>query len=241
GSLIGTTAKVNRIREITAAKMVEALQISAQLTHLQEVDMTKIAELRKESKPAFQQKYGVNLTYLPFFVKAAVEALVSHPNVNASYNAETKEMTYHADVNVAIAVDTPRGLLTPVIHKAQELTFPEIAQAIVDLADRARNNKLKPQDLMGATFTITNIGSEGALSDTPILVPPQAGILGTAAIQKRAVVVTEDGVDAIAIRQMCYMPFTYDHQVVDGADAGRFTTTIKDRLETANFADDLAL
>ncbi|AKK06530.1 2-oxoglutarate dehydrogenase E2 component [Corynebacterium mustelae] len=240
-ALIGTTAKVNRIREITAAKMVEALQISAQLTHLQEVDMTKIAELRKESKPAFQQKYGVNLTYLPFFVKAAVEALVSHPNVNASYNAETKEMTYHADVNVAIAVDTPRGLLTPVIHKAQELTFPEIAQAIVDLADRARNNKLKPQDLMGATFTITNIGSEGALSDTPILVPPQAGILGTAAIQKRAVVVTEDGVDAIAIRQMCYMPFTYDHQVVDGADAGRFTTTIKDRLETANFADDLAL
>ncbi len=240
-ALIGTTAKVNRIREITAAKMVEALQISAQLTHLQEVDMTKIAELRKESKPGFQQKYGVNLTYLPFFVKAAVEALVSHPNVNASYNAETKEMTYHADVNVAIAVDTPRGLLTPVIHKAQDLTFPEIAQTIVDLADRARNNKLKPQDLMGATFTITNIGSEGALSDTPILVPPQAGILGTAAIQKRAVVVTEDGVDAIAIRQMCYMPFTYDHQVVDGADAGRFTATIKDRLETANFADDLAL
>ncbi|WP_343899093.1 2-oxoglutarate dehydrogenase, E2 component, dihydrolipoamide succinyltransferase, partial [Corynebacterium felinum] len=239
--LIGTTAKVNRIREITAAKMVEALQISAQLTHLQEVDMTKIAELRKLSKPAFQAKHGVNLTYLPFFVKAAVEALVSHPNVNASYNAETKEMTYHADVNVAIAVDTPRGLLTPVIHKAQELSLPEIAKTIADIADRARNNKLKPQDLVGATFTITNIGSEGALSDTPILVPPQAGILGTAAIQKRPVVVTEDGVDAISIRQMCYIPFTYDHQVVDGADAGRFTLTIKDRLETANFAEDLEL
>ena len=239
--LIGTTVKVNRIREITAAKMVEALQISAQLTHLQEVDMTRIAELRKQAKPQFQAKYGVNLTYLPFFVKATVEALVSHPNVNASYNAETKEMTYHTDVNVAIAVDTERGLLTPIIHKAQELTLPEIAQAIADLADRARNNKLKPNDLVGATFTITNIGSEGALSDTPILVPPQAGILGTAAIQKRPVVVTEGGVDAISIRQMCYIPFTYDHQVVDGADAGRFTATIKDRLETGNFAADLDL
>lgn len=239
--LIGTTQKVNRIREITAAKMVEALQLSAQLTHLQEVDMTRIADLRKQAKPQFQAKHGVNLTYLPFFVKAVVEALVSHPNVNASYNAETKEMTYHEDVNVAIAVDTPRGLLTPVIHKAQELTLPQIAQAIADLADRARNNKLKPTELFGATFTITNIGSEGALSDTPILVPPQAGILGTAAIQKRPVVVSVDGADAIAIRQMCYMPFTYDHQVVDGADAGRFTATIKDRLETGNFVADLDL
>ena len=239
--LIGTTQKVNRIREITAAKMVEALQLSAQLTHLQEVDMTRIADLRKQAKPQFQAKHGVNLTYLPFFVKAVVEALVSHPNVNASYNSETKEMTYHEDVNVAMAVDTPRGLLTPVIHKAQELTLPQIAQAIADLADRARNNKLKPTELFGATFTITNIGSEGALSDTPILVPPQAGILGTAAIQKRPVVVSVDGADAIAIRQMCYMPFTYDHQVVDGADAGRFTATIKDRLETGNFAADLDL
>ena len=239
--LIGTTQKVNRIREITAAKMVEALQLSAQLTHLQEVDMTRIADLRKQAKPQFQAKHGVNLTYLPFFVKAVVEALVSHPNVNASYNSETKEMTYHEDVNVTIAVDTPRGLLTPVIHKAQELTLPQIAQAIADLADRARNNKLKPTELFGATFTITNIGSEGALSDTPILVPPQAGILGTAAIQKRPVVVSVDGADAIAIRQMCYMPFTYDHQVVDGADAGRFTATIKDRLETGNFAADLDL
>ena len=239
--LIGTTAKVNRIREITASKMVEALQISAQLTHVQEVDITAVAELRKKNKPAFKDKYNANLTYLPFFVKAAVEALVSHPNVNASYNPETKEMTYHSDVNVAIAVDTPKGLLTPVIHKAQDKTLPEIAQAIVELADKARNNKLKPNDLMGATFTITNIGSEGALLDTPILVPPQAGILGTAAITKRPVVVTEDGQDAIAIRQMCYLPFTYDHQVVDGADAGRFITTIKDRLETADFESDLDL
>ena len=239
--LIGTTQKVNRIREITASKMVEALQISAQLTHVQEVDMTAIWDLRKQSKQAFIDKYEANLSFLPFIVKATVEALVSHPNVNASYNPETKEMTYHADVNVAIAVDTPKGLLTPVIHKAQELTLPEIAQQIAELADKARNNKLKPNDLTGATFTVTNIGSEGALLDTPILVPPQAGILGTAAITKRAVVVTEDGQDAIAIRQMCYLPFTYDHQVVDGADAGRFITTIKDRLETADFDADLNL
>ncbi|MEY8577344.1 2-oxoglutarate dehydrogenase, E2 component, dihydrolipoamide succinyltransferase [Corynebacteriaceae bacterium 6-324] len=239
--LIGTTTKVNRIREITATKMVESLQITAQLTHVQEVDMTTVAALRKKAKPAFVDKYNANLSFLPIIVKATVEALVSHPNVNASYNPETKEMTYHSDVNVAIAVDTPRGLLTPVIHKAQELTLPEIAQAIADLADRARNNKLKPNDLTGATFTVTNIGSEGALLDTPVLVPPQAGILGTAVIEKRPVVITEDGQDAIAIRQMCYLPFTYDHQVVDGADAGRFITTIKDRLETGNFESDLAL
>ena len=237
--LIGTTQKVNRIREITAAKMVEALQISAQLTHVQEVDMTAIWDMRKKSKQAFIDKHGANLSFLPFIVKATVEALVSHPNVNASYNPETKEMTYHADVNVAIAVDTPRGLLTPVIHKAQDMSLPEIAKAIAELADKARNNKLKPNDLTGATFTVTNIGSEGALLDTPILVPPQAGILGTAAITKRAVVVNENGQDAIAIRQMCYLPFTYDHQVVDGADAGRFITTIKDRLETADFEADL--
>ena len=237
--LIGTTQKVNRIREITAAKMVEALQISAQLTHVQEVDMTAIWDMRKKNKQAFIDKHGANLSFLPFIVKATAEALVSHPNVNASYNPETKEMTYHADVNIAIAVDTPKGLLTPVIHKAQDMALPQIAQQIAELADKARNNKLKPNDLTGATFTVTNIGSEGAMLDTPILVPPQAGILGTAAIEKRPVVVNENGQDAIAIRQMCYLPFTYDHQVVDGADAGRFITTIKDRLQTADFQADL--
>ena len=237
--LIGTTQKVNRIREITAAKMVEALQISAQLTHVQEVDMTAIWDMRKKNKQAFIDKHGANLSFLPFIVKATAEALVSHSNVNASYNPETKEMTYHSDVNIAIAVDTPKGLLTPVIHKAQDMTLPQIAQQIAELADKARNNKLKPNDLTGATFTVTNIGSEGAMLDTPILVPPQAGILGTAAIEKRPVVVNENGQDAIAIRQMCYLPFTYDHQVVDGADAGRFITTIKDRLQTADFQADL--
>ncbi|MGP6172766.1 2-oxoglutarate dehydrogenase, E2 component, dihydrolipoamide succinyltransferase [Corynebacterium sp. A21] len=239
--LIGTTQKVNRIRQITASKMVESLQTSAQLTHVQEVDMTRVSELRKANKPAFIEKHGVNLTYLPFFVKAAAEALVSHPNVNASYNAETHEMTYHEHVNIAIAVDTPQGLLVPVIKKAETLSLPEIAQEIAALADRARNKKLRPDDLSGGTFTVTNIGSEGALLDTPVLTPPQAGILGTAAIEKRPVVVTDEGIDSIAIRQMAYLPFTYDHQVVDGADAGRFITTIKDRLETADFQADLQL
>ncbi|WIM67008.1 2-oxoglutarate dehydrogenase, E2 component, dihydrolipoamide succinyltransferase [Corynebacterium breve] len=239
--LIGTTQKVNRIREITASKMVESLQTTAQLTHVQEVDVTRVAELRKRIKPAFVEKHGVNITYLAFFVKATAEALVSHPNVNASYDAETKEITYHADVNIGIAVDTPQGLLVPVIKKAQDLDLADIAKAIVDLADRARNKKLRPDDLSGATFTVTNIGSEGALLDTPVLTPPQAGILGTAAIEKRPVAYTEDGVDSIAIRQMCYLPFTYDHQLVDGADAGRFVTTIKDRIETGDFEDNLAL
>ncbi|AKK03562.1 2-oxoglutarate dehydrogenase, E2 component, dihydrolipoamide succinyltransferase [Corynebacterium epidermidicanis] len=239
--LRGTTQRVNRIREITAKKTLESLHSAAQLTQLHEVDMTKVAELRKQAKPKFVEKHGVNLTYLPFFAKAIVEALVSHPNVNASYNAETKEMTYHAQVNLGIAVDTPAGLLSPVIHNAQDKSLPELAKAIVDIADRARNNKLKPNDLTGGTFTITNIGSEGALSDTPILVPPQAAMVGTGAIVKRPVVVTEDGNDAIAIRQMVYLPMTYDHQVVDGADAGRFMTTVRDRLETGNFEGDLEL
>ena len=240
-ALRGTTQRVNRIREITAKKTLESLHTAAQLTQLHEVDMTNVAELRKANKAAFQAKYGVNLTYLPFFAKAAIEALVSHPNVNASYNAEKKEMTYHSQVNLGIAVDTPAGLLSPVIHNAQDMTLPELAQAITDIADRARNNKLKPADLSGGTFTITNIGSEGALSDTPILVPPQAAIMGTGAMVKRPVVISEHGVDAIAVRQMVYLPLTYDHQIVDGADAGRFLTTIRDRLETANFEGDLGL
>ncbi|AQQ15675.1 Dihydrolipoyllysine-residue acetyltransferase component of pyruvate dehydrogenase complex [Corynebacterium glaucum] len=239
--LIGTTQKVNRIREITASKMVESLQTSAQLTHVQEVDVTRVAELRKNVKPQFVEKHGVNITYLAFFVKATAEALVSHPNVNASYNVDDKTITYHEDVNIGIAVDTPQGLLVPVIKQAQNLNLAEIAAAIADLADRARNKKLRPDDLSGATFTVTNIGSEGALLDTPVLTPPQAGILGTAAIEKRPVIVTEDGIDSIAIRQMCYLPFTYDHQLVDGADAGRFVTTIKDRIEAGNFEDDLGL
>ena len=237
--LIGTTQRVNRIREITAAKMVESLQTTAQLTHVQEVDVTRVAELRKKVKPAFVEKHRANITYLAFFIKATAEALVSHPNVNASYDADAKEITYHSDVNIGIAVDTPMGLLVPVIKQVQDMNLADIAKAITDLASRARDKKLRPDDLSGATFTVTNIGSEGALLDTPVLTPPQAGILGTAAIEKRPVIVTEDGIDSIAIRQMCYLPFTYDHQLIDGADAGRFVTTIKDRIEQGDFEADL--
>ena len=239
--LIGTTQKVNRIREITARTTLESLRNSAQLTQVHEVDMTLVADLRAKSKKAFQDAHGVNLTFLPFFAKAAVEALISHPNVNASYNAETKEMTYHDRVNLSIAVDTKDGLLSPVIHDAQDLSLPELAKAIADIADRARNKKLKPNDLAGGTFTITNIGSEGALTDTPILVPPQAAMVGTGAIVKRPVVLTEDENEAIAIRDMVFLPLTYDHQVIDGADAGRFMSTLRDRLEKGDFEEDLEL
>lgn len=239
--LRGTVAKANRIRQITATRTVKALQVTAQLTQVHEVDMTRVAEIRAEHKEAFASQHDVKLTFLPFIVKAVAEALVEHPNVNASYDTESKEITYHADVNISIAVDTPAGLLSPVIHKAQDLSLPEIAQAIADIADRARNNKLKPNDLSGGTFTVTNIGSEGALSDTPILVPPQAGILGTGAIVKRPVVETNGGVDSIAIRQMGLLPLTYDHQVIDGADAGRFLTTVRRRLEDGDFGGELGL
>ena len=239
--LRGTTKKVSRIREITAKTTLDSLHAAAQLTQVHEVDMTRVAELRKANKQAFADKHGVNLTYLPFFAKAAVEALISHPNVNASYNAQTKEMTYHEQVNLGIAVDTEAGLLSPVIHNAQDMSLPELAQAIVDIADRARNKKLKPNDLSGGTFTITNIGSEGALTDTPILVPPQAAMIGTGAIVKRPVVLSEDEGEAIAIRQMVFLPMTYDHQVIDGADAGRFMSTLRDRLENSDFTEDLEL
>lgn len=240
-ALRGTTQRVNRIREITAKTTMASLHGAAQLTQVHEADMTHISELRRSSKAAFQAKHGINLTYLPFFAKAVIDALVAHPNINASYDAETKQMTYHGTVNLGIAVDTPDGLLSPVIHDAQNLSLPEIAAAIVDLADRARNKKLVPHDIMGGTFTITNIGSEGALSDTPILVPPQAGMLGTGAIVKRAVVVSEEGQDAISIRQMVYLPLTYDHQSIDGADAGRFMTSVRDLLENHDFSGDLDL
>ncbi|HIW95832.1 MAG TPA: 2-oxoglutarate dehydrogenase, E2 component, dihydrolipoamide succinyltransferase [Candidatus Corynebacterium gallistercoris] len=239
--LRGTTQRVNRIREITARTTLESLHAAAQLTQVHEVDMSRVAELRKANKKAFADKHGVNLTYLPFFAKAMVEALISHPNVNASYNADTKEMTYHGKVNLGIAVDTKDGLLSPVIHDAQDMSLPELAKAIADIADRARNKKLKPQDISGGTFTITNIGSEGALTDTPILVPPQAAMVGTGAIVKRPVVLSEDSGEAIGIRHMVLLPMTYDHQVIDGADAGRFMSTVKDRLENTDFTEDLEL
>ncbi|EHR49722.1 2-oxoglutarate dehydrogenase, E2 component, dihydrolipoamide succinyltransferase [Saccharomonospora marina XMU15] len=241
-ALRGTVQKANRIRQITAQKTKESLQVSAQLTQVHEVDVTRIARLRQRAKAAFREREGVNLTFLPFFAKATVEALKQHPNVNASYNEETKEITYHGAVHLGVAVDTERGLLSVVIHDAGELSLAGLAHRIADLAQRARSNKVTPDELTGGTFTITNIGSNGALFDTPIIVQPQSGMLGTGAVVKRPVVLTDDdGNDTIAIRSMAYLPLTYDHRLIDGADAGRFVTTIKQRLEEGNFEEELGL
>ncbi|WP_116051092.1 2-oxoglutarate dehydrogenase, E2 component, dihydrolipoamide succinyltransferase [Amycolatopsis palatopharyngis] len=241
-ALRGTVQKANRIRQITAIKTRESLQVSAQLTQVHEVDVTKIARLRQRAKAAFKEREGVNLTFLPFFAKATVEALKQHPNVNASYNEESKEITYHGAVHLGIAVDTERGLLSVVIHDAGELSLAGLAHRIADLAQRARTNKIKPDELTGGTFTVTNIGSNGALFDTPIIVQPQSGMLGTGAVVKRPMVVADtEGNDTIAVRSMSYLPLTYDHRLIDGADAGRFVTTIKQRLEEGNFEDELGL
>ncbi|MDD9348786.1 2-oxoglutarate dehydrogenase, E2 component, dihydrolipoamide succinyltransferase [Mumia sp.] len=238
--LAGTVKKANRIRQLTAIKTKESLQVAAQLTQVHEVDLTRIAALRAKHKAAFLDREGVKLTYLPFIAKATVEALKAHPNVNASYDEESKEITYHASINLGIAVDTERGLLSIVVHDAGDLSLAGLAQRINDLATRARSGDIKPNELSGGTFTITNIGSFGGLFDTPILVQPQAAMLATGAVVKRPVVVADaDGNDTIAIRSMAYLPMTYDHRLVDGADAGRFLTTVKKRLEEGAFEAEL--
>ncbi|BBY09138.1 2-oxoglutarate dehydrogenase, E2 component, dihydrolipoamide succinyltransferase [Mycobacterium noviomagense] len=240
--LRGTTQKASRIRQITAAKTRESLLATAQLTQTHEVDMTKIVALRARAKAAFAEREGVNLTFLPFIARAVIDALKIHPNINASYNEETKEITYYDAEHLGFAVDTEQGLLSPVIHNAGDLSLAGLARAIADIAARARSGNLKPDELSGGTFTITNIGSQGALHDTPILVPPQAAMLGTGAIVKRPrVVVDENGNESIGIRSICYLPMTYDHRLIDGADAGRFLTTIKHRLEEGAFEADLGL
>jgi 2-oxoglutarate dehydrogenase E2 component (dihydrolipoamide succinyltransferase) len=240
--LRGTTQKANRIRQLTAKKTRESLQATAQLTQTHEVDMTKIVALRARAKNNFAEREGVNLTYLPFFAVAVVDALKAHPNVNASYNEETKEITYYDAEHLGFAVDTDQGLLSPVIHNAGDLSLGGLARAIADIAARARSGNLKPDELSGGTFTITNIGSQGALFDTPILVPPQAAMLGTGAIVKRPRMVVDDsGNESIGVRSVCYLPLTYDHRLIDGADAGRFLTTIKHRLEEGAFEADLGL
>ncbi|MTJ87062.1 2-oxoglutarate dehydrogenase, E2 component, dihydrolipoamide succinyltransferase, partial [Nocardia seriolae] len=239
--LPGTVQKATRIRQITATKTVESLQTTAQLTQVHEVDMTKVASLRNRAKAAFKQREGVNITFLPFYAKAVIEALAVHPNINASYNSDTKEITYHSVVNLGIAVDTEQGLLSPIIHNANDLSLAGLARAIADIANRARTGGVKPDELANGTFTITNIGSNGALFDTPILVPPQSAMLGTGAIVKRPMVISDDGNEFIGIRSMAYLPLTYDHRLIDGADAGRFLTTVKHRLEEAAFEGDLGL
>ncbi|GAA3240312.1 2-oxoglutarate dehydrogenase, E2 component, dihydrolipoamide succinyltransferase [Pseudonocardia petroleophila] len=238
----GTTVKMPRLRQVIAQRMTESLAVSAQLTTVQQVDMTRIAKLRTRAKAEFERREGVKLTFLPFFAKAVVEALKAFPQVNASINDETKEVTYHANVHLAVAVDTPRGLLVPVIKNAEDLNIAGIARKIADVAARTRDSKIGPDELSGGTFTITNIGSAGALFDTPIINQPQVAILGTGVITKQPMVVTgADGDDVIAVRSVCYLPLTYDHRLVDGADAGRFVSAIKARLEEGAFEADLGL
>ncbi|OBB63308.1 2-oxoglutarate dehydrogenase, E2 component, dihydrolipoamide succinyltransferase [Mycobacterium sp. 852014-50255_SCH5639931] len=240
--LRGTTQKASRIRQLTANKTRESLQATAQLTQTHEVDMTRIVGLRARAKSAFAEREGVNLTFLPFIARAVIDALKVHPNINASYNEQTKEITYYDAEHLGFAVDTEQGLLSPVIHNAGDLSLAGLARAIADIAARARSGDLKPDELSGGTFTITNIGSQGALFDTPILVPPQAAMLGTGAIVKRPrVIVDEFGNESIGVRSICYLPLTYDHRLIDGADAGRFLTTIKNRLEEGAFEADLGL
>ena len=230
----GTTEKMSRLRKVIAQRMVESLEVSAQLTAVVEVDLTKVASIRARNKEAFKAREGVGLSYLPFITTAVVEALKAFPQVNSSVEGDS--IKYHNAEHIGIAVDTPRGLLVPVVKDAGDLSIAGIAKKIADLAARTRDNKVTPDELGGGTFTISNIGSNGSLLDTPIINQPQVAILGTGALTKRPVVVTDEfGNDSIAIRHMMYLVLTYDHRVVDGADAGRFLSAIKARLEEGAF------
>ena len=238
--LRGTTVTMSRLRKVIAARMVESLQVSAQLTTVVEVDVTKISRLRDKAKASFEAREGVKLSYLPFFAVAVCEALKQHPVLNSS--VEGDQITYHGAEHLGIAVDTERGLLVPVIANAGDLNMGGIARKISDLAARTRDNKVTPDELGGGTFTLTNTGSRGALFDTPIINQPQVAILGLGAVVKRPMVVRgEDGGETIAIRSMVYLGLSYDHRVVDGADAARFLVTLKERLEGGAFESDLGL
>ncbi|MFP3712551.1 2-oxoglutarate dehydrogenase, E2 component, dihydrolipoamide succinyltransferase [Puerhibacterium sp. TATVAM-FAB25] len=240
--LRGTTEKMSRLRKIVAERMVEALQTQAQLTTVVEVDVTKVARLRAKAKESFKAREGANLTFLPFYTLAAVEALKAFPKINASIDVEKGEVTYHGSENVGIAVDTERGLVVPVIKNAGDLNLAGLARQIGDLGARTRANKVTPDELSGGTFTITNTGSGGALIDTPIVPVGQVAILGTGTLTKRPAVVTgPDGEDVIAIRQFAHLFLSYDHRLVDGADAARFLTAIKARIEEGAFESEVGL
>ena len=238
--LRGTTVTMSRLRKVIADRMVESLKISAQLTTVVEVDVTKIDRLRNAAKASFEAREGVKLTFLPFFAVAICEALKQHPVLNSSVEGE--QITYHAAEHLGVAVDTERGLLVPVVKDAGDLNMGGIARKISDVAARTRENKITPDELGGGTFTLTNTGSRGALFDTPIINQPQVAILGLGAVVKRPMVVKgADGGETMAIRSMVYLALSYDHRVVDGADAARFLVTLKERLEEGRFESDLGL
>ena len=232
----GTTEKISRLRKIIAERMIDSLQTSAQLTQVIEVDVTNIARLRESVKNEFLAREGVKLSYLPFFAKAAIDALKEHPKLNATIDTEAGEITYYDRENLAFAVDTEKGLITPVVRDAGDLSVAGLAKKIADVAERTRTNKIGPDELSGGTFTITNLGSVGALFDTPIINKPQVAILGPGAVVKRPVVIDDANLgETIAVRYMVYLALTYDHRLVDGADAGRFLQDVKKRLEAGAF------
>jgi pyruvate dehydrogenase E2 component (dihydrolipoamide acetyltransferase) len=238
--LRGTTEPMSRLRKVLAERAVASMQSSAQLTTVVEVDVTKIANLRKSVQAAFTAKTGVKLNFMPFFCLAAAEGLQAHPKINSSVDGEN--IVYHGTENISFAVDTERGLLTPVIRSAASLNIAQTAQQIAELADRTRNNKLTPDELSGGTFTLTNTGSRGALFDTPVVFLPQSAILGTGVVTKRPVVVTDaEGNESIAIRSMVYLALSYDHRHIDGADASRYLTDVKARLEAGAFEANLGI
>jgi 2-oxoglutarate dehydrogenase E2 component (dihydrolipoamide succinyltransferase) len=241
-SLRGTTQRMSRPRRVIAQRMVESLQTSAQLTTVVEVDVTAIARLRDRAKADFEAREGVKLSFLPFFALAAVEALKVHPKLNSVIDFENSQIIYHDAEHLGVAVDTERGLMVPVIHNAGDLNIGGLARKIGDLAKRTRAGQVGPDELAGGTFTITNTGSRGALFDTPIINQPQVAILGTGTVVKRPVVVEDPALgEVIAVRSTVYLALTYDHRLVDGADAARFLGTVKNRLEEGAFEAELGL
>jgi 2-oxoglutarate dehydrogenase E2 component (dihydrolipoamide succinyltransferase) len=237
--LRGTTQPMSRLRKVLASRAVESMQSTAQLTTVVEVDVTKLATFRDKVKNDFLAKTGDKLSFLPFFALAAAEALQAYPVINSTVDGD--QIVYPATENLSIAVDTERGLLTPVLRDAATKNLAQIAHEIADLAARTRDNKLKPDELAGGTFTLTNTGSRGALFDTPVVFLPQSAILGTGVVVKRPGVVNVDGKDAISVRSYVYLALSYDHRVVDGADAARFLGAVKTRLEAAAFEGQLGI
>jgi pyruvate dehydrogenase E2 component (dihydrolipoamide acetyltransferase) len=241
-TLRGTTEKMSRLRQTIAKRMVESLQVSAQLTATVEVDLTAISRIRAKVKDDFKKREGATLSYLPFIAKAAIEALKVYPKVNATIDTEERTITYPDAEHLGIAVDTEKGLLVPVIKDAGDLSISGLAKRIADLAARTRLNKVTPDELTGGTFTITNYGSAGTLMDTPIINQPQVAILGTGALAKRPVVISDPRLgEVIAIRDMMYLSLSYDHRLVDGADAARFLSTLKGRLEEGDFGAEFGI
>ncbi|PSM41233.1 2-oxoglutarate dehydrogenase, E2 component, dihydrolipoamide succinyltransferase [Streptomyces dioscori] len=239
--LRGQTVKMPRIRKVIGDNMVKALHEQAQLSSVVEVDITRLMKLRAQAKESFAAREGVKLSPMPFFVKAAAQALKAHPAVNARINVDEGTITYFDTENVGIAVDSEKGLMTPVIKHAGDLNIAGIAKATAELAGKVRANKITPDELSGATFTISNTGSRGALFDTIIVPPNQVAILGIGATVKRPAVIETDEGTVIGVRDMTYLTLSYDHRLVDGADAARYLTAVKAILEAGEFEVELGL